>query len=56
MQTIEKFYYDILSEQATNFPDREAVVMGDVRLTYQQFLGKIDSVAAFLLNKGLQKG
>ena len=56
MQTIEKFYYDILSEQATNFPDREAVVMGDVRLTYQQFLGKIDSVAAWLLNKGLKKG
>ena len=30
--------------------------MGDIRLTYSQLVGKIDSVAAALLNKGLKKG
>lgn len=30
--------------------------MGDIRLTYSQFVAKIDSVAAALLNKGLKKG
>ncbi len=56
MQTIEKFYYDILSEQAAADPDREAVIMGNVRLTYSQFLHKIDCVAAFLLSKGMKRG
>ena len=56
MQTIEKFYYDILKEQATKNPDREAIVMGDVRLTYKEFLHKVDQVAATLLSMKLQKG
>ena len=56
MQTIEKFYYDILSEQAQKAPDREAIIMGKTRLTYRQLLDKIDSVAATLLNMGLKKG
>lgn len=56
MQTIEKFYYDILSEQAEKTPDREALIMGNTRLTYKQLVGKIDSVASALLNKGLKKG
>lgn len=56
MQTIEKFYYDILSEQAQKAPDREAIIMGKTRLTYRQLLDKIDSVAATLLTMGLKKG
>ena len=56
MQTIEKFYYDILLEQAQADPDHEAIIMGDTRLTYSQLIAKIDSVAAALLNKGLKKG
>ncbi len=56
MQTIEKYYYDILSEQAEKTPDREAIIMGDTRLTYSQLVAKIDNVAAALLNKGLKKG
>ena len=56
MQTIEKFYYDILSQQAQANPDGEAIIMGDTRLTYSQLIAKIDSVAAALLNKGLKKG
>ena len=56
MQLIEKFYYDILSEQAEKTPDQDAIVMGDNRVTYRQLVEKIDSVAALLLNKGLKKG
>ena len=56
MQTIEKFYYDILTEQAEKTPDREALVMGDIRLTYRGLLNRIDGVASVLLGKGLQKG
>ena len=56
MQTIEKFYYDILAEQAVKTPDREAIIMGDIRLTYSQLVDRIDRVAAVLLEKGLQKG
>lgn len=56
MQTIEKYYYDILTEQADAAPDREAIVMGETRLTYRQLVNKIDSVAAVLLNMGLKKG
>lgn len=56
MQTIEKFYYDILEEQATKNPDREAIVMGDVKLTYKEFLHKVDQVAATLLSMKIQKG
>ena len=56
MQLIEKFYYEILCEQAEKNPDREAIIMGDTRLTYRQLIEKIDNVASFLLNKGLKKG
>ena len=56
MQTIEKFYYDILAEQAQKTPDREALVMGGIRLTYAQLVEKIDNVASVLLGMGLQKG
>ncbi len=56
MQTIEKYYYEILSQQANEAPDREAIVMGETRLTYRQLVEKIDSVAAALLNMGVKKG
>lgn len=56
MQTIERFYYDILSEQASNYPEHEAIVMGETRFTYQQLISKIDNVASTLLSKGLKKG
>ena len=56
MKLIDKSYYEILSGWAKETPDREAVVMGDVRLTYSQFVKKIDNVASYLLGKGLQKG
>ena len=56
MKLIEKFYYDILEENAAKNPDREAIVMGNVRLTYLDLLHKVDQVAATLLNMGIKKG
>ena len=52
---MEKFYYDILLEQAKAVPDREAIIMGETRLTYSQLISKIDSVAAALLRMGLKR-
>lgn len=56
MKTIEKYFYDILLEQAEKEPGREAVVMGDEKLSYKDFILRIDGVSSFLLNKGLKKG
>ena len=42
MQTIEKYYYEILSQQVNEAPDREAIVMGETRLTYRQLVEKIE--------------
>ena len=56
MKTIEKTFYDIIHIQAVNRPDSEAVVMGDVRLTYRDFLDKIYGVASTLLGKGIKRG
>lgn len=56
MKTIEKYFYEILREQAEKDPDREAVVMGDERLSYREFIRRIDGVSSFLLANGLKKG
>ena len=56
MRTIETFYYDVIAGHAAKTPDKNAIVMGDVRLTYSELLHTIDQVAAALLNRGLQRG
>lgn len=56
MKTVENSFYDIIHAQAVIRPDSEAVVMGDVRLTYRDFLDKIDGVASTLLGKGIKRG
>ena len=56
MKTVENSFYDIIHAQAVIRPDSEAVVMGDVRLTYRYFLDKIDCVASTLLGKGIKRG
>ena len=56
MKMIEKDFYDILSEQAEKAPQAEAVVMGNVRLSYLEFVHRIDGVAAALRCRGLKRG
>ena len=46
----------LLEESARRFPDREAVVLGDTRLTYAQVDGAANQVANLLVSRGIQPG
>ena len=46
----------LLEDSARNYPSREAVVLGDTRLTYAQVNGAANQVANLLVSKGIQPG
>ena len=46
----------ILAESARRFPDKEALILGDTRLTYQQVWGMARRYAAVLRNDGIAPG
>jgi len=46
----------LLENSAATFPDREAVILGDVRLTYAQVDGAANQVANLLVARGIQPG
>jgi long-chain acyl-CoA synthetase len=46
----------LLENSAATFPDREAIVLGDVRLTYAQVNGAANHVANLLVSRGIQPG
>ena len=46
----------LLEDSARKQPDREAVVLGDTRLTYAQVNGAANQVANLLVSKGIQPG
>jgi fatty-acyl-CoA synthase len=54
--------YDVLSpvkflvRSAMVFPEKEAVIYGDKRRTYQQFYERVNRLASALKNKGIGKG
>ena len=50
-----KNYYQIFSEQTKLHPDKDAIVMGDKRLTYSDLMAKIDATASFLIHQGVKK-
>lgn len=52
----QKSYYEILSEHEQKTPNKEAIVFGNVRLTYSDLIKRIDKIASALLEKGLNKG
>ena len=56
MELIQKGYAQQLAERALLHPDRDAIVMGDERVTYAQLTARLDRVAATLLSAGLKKG
>ena len=56
MNFTEQKYYDIFLEQAKAHPDKPAVVMGSKRLTYSEFMAKIDHVSSFLVEHGVKSG
>ncbi|MCD4716832.1 MAG: AMP-binding protein, partial [Desulfobacterales bacterium] len=48
--------YDIICRNARAYPDRNAIVFNDTRLTHWQFKEKCDRLAAGLVKAGIQKG
>lgn len=47
---------DLPRRSALRFPDKEAVIDGDVRLTFAEFDERVDRVAAALADAGMKKG
>ncbi|MFC6286457.1 long-chain fatty acid--CoA ligase [Nocardioides sp. GCM10027113] len=46
----------LLEDSARRFPDRDAVVLGDARLTYAEVNGAANQVANLLVERGIQPG
>ena len=46
----------LLEDSARSYPDRDAVVLGDTRLTYAQVNGAANQVANLLVSRGIQPG
>ncbi|MEP6814459.1 MAG: long-chain fatty acid--CoA ligase [Marmoricola sp.] len=46
----------LLEDSTERFPDREAVVLGDTRLTYAQVNGAANQVANLLVSRGIRPG
>ena len=46
----------LLEDSARNYPDREAVVLGDTRLTYTQVDAAANQVANLLVSRGIRHG
>jgi fatty-acyl-CoA synthase len=47
---------EMVARSARKFPDREAMIYGDTRLTYKQFNARINRLAHGLLDLGVKKG
>jgi acyl-CoA synthetase (AMP-forming)/AMP-acid ligase II len=47
---------ELIARNARRFPDREAVVYGDTRLTYREFNARINRLAHALMDIGIKKG
>lgn len=56
MSFTEQKYYEIFQEQAKKHPNKPAVVMGEKRLSYSEFMAKIDHVSSFLIEHGVKSG
>lgn len=48
--------YTVLEQHAANQPDAEAIVIGDVKITYDEFLGRVTALARWLLHHGFVPG
>jgi len=47
---------DMLVRNANKFPEKIAIISGDVRLTYRALNARVNSLAHALIKRGLQKG
>jgi long-chain acyl-CoA synthetase len=46
----------LLEDSAAKYPEREAIVLGDTRLTYAQVNGAANQVANLLASRGIERG
>jgi len=51
-----KTLYGAILEVVEQYPDKEALVLGDTRLTYRQLFEKVDALATGLTKLGIGKG
>jgi len=51
-----KTMYEAVLDVAEQYPDKDALVLGDTRLTYRQFIEKVDAFATGLTKLGIGKG
>jgi fatty-acyl-CoA synthase/long-chain acyl-CoA synthetase len=51
-----KTLYGGILDVVEQYPDKEALVLGDTRLTYRQFIEKVDALATGLTKLGISKG
>ena len=47
---------EMMARNSRKFPDKEALVYGDTRLTNRQFSERINQLAHALLDPGIEKG
>jgi len=47
---------ELIARNARKFPDKEAVIYGDTRLTYREFNARINRLAHALMDMGIEKG
>ena len=47
---------ELMARNARKFPDREAMVYGNTRLTYKQFNARINQLAHAFMDLGIKKG
>ena len=47
---------EMIARDARKFPDKEALIYGNVRLTYRQFNARVNRLAHALLDIGIKKG
>jgi acyl-CoA synthetase (AMP-forming)/AMP-acid ligase II len=47
---------EVAARNARKFPDQEALVYGDVRLTYKEFNARVNRLAHAFLDLGITKG
>ena len=45
-----------LARNARKFPDKEALIYGETRLTYKQFNARVNQLAHAFLDLGIKKG
>ena len=47
---------ELVARNSRKFPDKEAIVYGDTRLTYREFNARVNRLAHALMDMGVKRG